>query len=66
MSRKESDLHAGVSRRAAIDVMATLDADEAVREDLRNAARSLVDAGRLQARGTFVQPGSELPDPRPK
>ena len=66
MSRKESDMHAGVSRRAAIDVMAALDADEAVREDLRNAARSLVDAGRLQAPGRFVQPGNELPDPRPK
>ena len=32
----------------------------------RGGARSLVDAMRLQARGTFVQPGSELPDPRPK
>ena len=43
-----------------------LDADEAVQEELRNVARSLVDAVRLQARGRFVQPGSELPDPRPK
>ena len=43
-----------------------LDADEAVQEELRNVARSLVDAVRLQARGTFVQPGSELSDPRPK
>lgn len=43
-----------------------LDADEAVQEELRNVARSLVDAVRLQALGTFAQPGSELLDPRPK
>ena len=66
VSQKESDIHDGVCRRAAIDVMAALDADEAVEEELRNVARSLVDAVRLQARGAFVQPGTELSDPRSK
>ena len=60
-------MHDGVYRRAAIDVVAALDAAHAVHEELRNVAWSLVDAvRRLQAPGRFVQPGSELPDPRPK
>jgi multimeric flavodoxin WrbA len=43
-----------------------LDADHAVQEDLRNVARTVLDAVRLRAAGAFATPGEGLEDPRPK
>lgn len=43
-----------------------LDDDADVQEELRNVARTVVDAIRLQARGEFVRPGQALTEPRPK
>ena len=41
-------------------------ADEAVQEEVRNAARSLVSAVRLMREGRYQQPDSDLSAPRPK
>lgn len=43
-----------------------LDEDTAFQEEVRNAARALVDAVKMLRRGTLVQPGAGLSDPRPK
>ena len=43
-----------------------LDQDEAVREEVRNAARALVQAVRLRRSGELEQPDADLRDPRPK
>ena len=43
-----------------------LDADTAVQDEVRNVARTLVDAVRLQQDGQFRTPGEQLVDPRPK
>src|SRR5688572_17941269 len=43
-----------------------LDRDEAVQEEVRNAARSLVNAVRLMREGRFQQPDEGLTSPRPK
>jgi hypothetical protein len=43
-----------------------LDADKDFHGEVRNAARSLVNAVRLLRRGEFKQPDSSLRDPRPK
>lgn len=45
---------------------AALDADGAVQEEVRNAARALVDAVAQLRRGELSAPGSRLPAPRPK
>lgn len=43
-----------------------LDADTAIREDVRNVAREVVAAVRLMRDGRLVDPGRGLDDPRPK
>jgi multimeric flavodoxin WrbA len=43
-----------------------LDRDEAVQEEVRNAARSLVSTVRLMREGRFQQPDDGLTSPRPK
>jgi hypothetical protein len=43
-----------------------LDADRAVQEETRNAARALVKVVKLLRRGQFPQPDDGLVDPRPK
>jgi multimeric flavodoxin WrbA len=43
-----------------------LDRDEAVQEDARNVARSVVAAVRLMRDGRYQRPDAGLPDPRPK
>jgi multimeric flavodoxin WrbA len=43
-----------------------LDRDEAAQEEVRNAARSLVNAVRLMREGRFQQPDEGLTSPRPK
>lgn len=43
-----------------------LDKDSAIQEEVRNAARTLVEAVRLQLAGRLPQPGGTLRDPRPK
>lgn len=43
-----------------------LDQDSAVQEEVRNAARALVEAVGMLRRGELRQPGESLPDPRPK
>jgi multimeric flavodoxin WrbA len=42
------------------------DLDKGFHEEVRNAARSLINAVRLLRRGEFKQPDSSLPEPRPK
>jgi multimeric flavodoxin WrbA len=44
----------------------SLDRDTAVQEEVRNVARALVDALRLDQEGKSVNPGRRLEDPRPK
>jgi multimeric flavodoxin WrbA len=43
-----------------------LDSDKGFQEEVRNAARALVNAVRLLRRGKFKQPDSSLREPRPK
>jgi multimeric flavodoxin WrbA len=43
-----------------------LDADKDFHEEVRNAARTLINAVRLLRRGEFKQPDASLRDPRPK
>lgn len=43
-----------------------LDQDHGFQEEVRNAARSLVNAVRLLRRGDLKQPDGSLRDPRPK
>jgi hypothetical protein len=43
-----------------------LDADLAYQEEVRNAARSLVQAVKLMRKGEFKQPDEALRPPRPK
>jgi multimeric flavodoxin WrbA len=43
-----------------------LDRDEDVQEEVRNAARTLLEAARARLDGTLPRPGSGLKDPRPK
>jgi hypothetical protein len=43
-----------------------LDRDEAFHEEVRNAARTLVNAVRLLRRGELKQPDASLREPRPK
>jgi hypothetical protein len=43
-----------------------LDVDKGFHEEIRNAARSLINAVRLQRRGEFKQPDTLLREPRPK
>ena len=43
-----------------------LDRDGAFHEEVRNAARTLLEAVKLARSGTLPQPGRTLPDPRPK
>jgi multimeric flavodoxin WrbA len=43
-----------------------LDRDKNFQEEVRNAARSLVNAVRLMRRGELKQPGASLREPRPK
>jgi multimeric flavodoxin WrbA len=45
---------------------AALDGDEAVQEEVRNAARSLVNTVRLLREGRYRQPDADLASPRPK
>jgi len=42
------------------------DLDKGFHEEVRNAARSLINAVRLLRRGEFKQPDSSLREPRPK
>ena len=43
-----------------------LDADTKLQEEVRNAARALVEAVRLMRRGELAKPDAKLRDPRPK
>jgi multimeric flavodoxin WrbA len=43
-----------------------LDRDEALHEEVRNAARTLVEAVAMMRRGEMKQPGRKLREPRPK
>lgn len=43
-----------------------LDGDQAVQEEVRNAARTLAEAVTAQASGRLVVPGKDLEEPRPK
>ena len=43
-----------------------LDEDDAVQEETRNAARSLVEAVKLIRQGELKQPNAKLREPRPK
>jgi len=43
-----------------------LDQDLAFQEEVRNAARSLIEAVAMLRRGELKQPGARLKDPRPK
>ena len=43
-----------------------LDADKPLQAEVRNAARTLVQAVRLMRRGKLPQPGAGLPEARPK
>ena len=43
-----------------------LDADTAVQEETRNAARTLLEAVKAKRAGKFFEAGAELKDPRPK
>jgi len=43
-----------------------LDKDEAIQEEVRNAARTLAEALRARRAGRLHQPGQSLKDPRPK
>ncbi len=45
---------------------AALDRDQAVQEEVRNAARSLVNTVRLMREGRYEQPDADLTAPRPK
>ena len=45
---------------------AALDRDQAVQEEVRNAARSLVNTVRLMRQGRYQQPDADLAAPRPK
>ncbi|MGE0666477.1 MAG: flavodoxin family protein [Sphingomonadales bacterium] len=45
---------------------AALDRDEAVQEEVRNAARTLAQAARARLDGALVNPGAALGTPRPK
>lgn len=43
-----------------------LDADEAIQEEVRNAARTLLEAVMAQRDGRLIAPGEGLREPRPK
>jgi multimeric flavodoxin WrbA len=43
-----------------------LDADQAIQEEVRNAARTLLDGVRMKRAGRFVAPGQDLTQPREK
>jgi hypothetical protein len=43
-----------------------LDADEAVQEEVRNAARTLLEGVRAKRSGRWVMAGESLPQPRQK
>jgi hypothetical protein len=43
-----------------------LDNDVAFQAEVRNAAKTLLRAVQAQRSGRFVEPGSDLEDPRPK
>ena len=43
-----------------------LDRDEAVQDEVRNAARSLINTVRLMREGRYEQPDAGLESPRPK
>jgi hypothetical protein len=45
---------------------ADLDADTALQEEVRNAARTLLEAVRAKLAGTLVTPGEDLRQPRQK
>lgn len=45
---------------------AALDGDDAVQEEVRNAARTLLEAARARVAGTLVDYGAGLSDPRPR
>jgi len=45
---------------------AALDRDHALHQEVRNAARTLVEAVRLRCAGAFPDPGASTRDPRPK
>jgi multimeric flavodoxin WrbA len=44
----------------------TLDADKAVQEEVKNAARALAEAVIAQREGKLTEPGAQLHEPRPK
>ncbi|MDP2333929.1 MAG: flavodoxin family protein [Reyranella sp.] len=61
----EIDRYVGYYESYAASHLA-LDADRAVQEETRNAARALVAAVKLLRRGKLAQPGAHLSEPRPK
>lgn len=63
--RAEIDRYVGYYESYAASHLA-LDADRGFQEEVRNAARALVDAVKLLRRGELPQPGRSLDEPRPK
>jgi hypothetical protein len=45
---------------------ADLDADAALQDEVRNAARTLLEAVRAKPEGTLITPGEDLRQPRQK
>jgi hypothetical protein len=43
-----------------------LDKDESFQQEVRNAALALAEAVSAQREGRLIEPGSTLPEPRPK
>ena len=64
-SKAELDRYIGYWKPYATS-HAELDADTAIQEEVRNAARTLLEAVKLKLQGKFVAPGEKLREPRQK
>ena len=64
-SKAELDRYIGYWKPYATN-HAELDADTAIQDEVRNAARTLLEAVKLKLQGKFISPGEKLKDPRQK
>jgi hypothetical protein len=64
--RQRDDVAAELHRRAELDRRADLDADTPVQEEVRNAARTLMQAIKAKLDGKLVTAGEDLRQPRQK
>jgi multimeric flavodoxin WrbA len=64
-SKAELDRYIGYWKPYATS-HAELDADTAIQEEVRNAARTLLEAVKLKLQGKFVSAGANLKEPRQK